>query len=65
LQQCLQWVVNPPEGIRESMERFVAACRTVSQDNATNRYALSNLFGRFHVRHLLEGEANAGERNVG
>lgn len=58
LQQCLQWVPNPPEGTRESMERFVQACRIVASRSATNRYALKNLFGRYHVGHLLDEAPN-------
>lgn len=60
LHQCLQWVPNPPEGTRESMERFVQACRVVSDRSVTNRYALQNLFGRYQVRQLLE-EIPAGD----
>jgi hypothetical protein len=59
LQQCLQWVPNPPEGTRESMERFVQACRNVASRGSTNRYALRNVFGRYQVRQLLD-EAQDG-----
>ncbi|OMW47857.1 hypothetical protein AQ808_20655 [Burkholderia pseudomallei] len=59
LLQCLQWVPNPPEGTRESMDRFVQACRIVASRNSTNRYALRNLFGRYQVRQLLD-EAQDG-----
>lgn len=59
LQQCMQWVSNPPEGTRESMERFVQACRIVASRSSTNRYALRNLFGRYQVRQLLD-EAHDG-----
>lgn len=62
LQQCLQWVPNPPEGTRESMDQFVQACRIVSSRNSTNRYALRNLFGRYQIRQLLDDiPAGGGE----
>ncbi|AMV41765.1 hypothetical protein [Paraburkholderia caribensis] len=54
LHQCMQWVSNPPDGARESVERFVQACRIVASRSSTNRYALRNLFGRYQVRHLLD-----------
>ncbi|WP_321894614.1 hypothetical protein [Paraburkholderia heleia] len=54
LQQCLQWVSNPPDGTRESMERFVDACRIVASKSSANQYALRNLFGRYQVRQLLD-----------
>ncbi|AZQ51437.1 hypothetical protein [Burkholderia cenocepacia] len=59
LLQCLQWVPNPPEGTRESMERFVQACRIIASRSSANCYAPRNLFGRYQVRQLL-AEAPAG-----